>query len=58
VRWWVPGDPAAAIAFDEELVRRLFAERGLVPHAPVQYGSWCGRPEYLSYQDLVVARKA
>lgn len=58
VRWSVPGDPAAAIAFDEALVRRVFAERGLVPHAPVQYGSWCGRSQYVSFQDLVVARKA
>jgi len=23
----------------------------------VRYGSWCGRPEFLSYQDIVIAEK-
>jgi len=52
-----PEVPERAIAFDEELVRSLYARAGLTI-ARVDYGSWCGRAEALSYQDLVLATKA
>jgi SAM-dependent methyltransferase len=48
--------PELAVAYDEAWVRKLYAEVGLIIER-VDYGSWCGRPEYLSYQDLVLATK-
>jgi SAM-dependent methyltransferase len=49
--------PEQAVAYDEEWVRKRYAEVGLTIER-VDYGSWCGRPEYLSYQDLVLAIKS
>jgi hypothetical protein len=48
--------PELAVAYDEEWVRKLYADVGLTMER-VDYGSWCGRPQYLSYQDLVLATK-
>jgi len=49
-----PEVPERAIAFDEELVRSLYARAGLTIQR-VDHGSWCGREGALSYQDLVLA---
>jgi ubiquinone/menaquinone biosynthesis C-methylase UbiE len=48
--------PETAIALDEGLVRSFFAKTGLeiVAQHP---GSWCGRQNTLSYQDLLLAVK-
>jgi hypothetical protein len=48
--------PEAAIAYDEKYVRDLFRKYGEII-GPVHYGSWCGREEYLDFQDIVVAEK-
>ena len=45
-----------AIAFDERWIRNLYREKGLNV-TRVDYGSWCGRDTYLSYQDLILAVK-
>jgi SAM-dependent methyltransferase len=50
--------PERAVAYDEEHVRTVFEKCGLTIIDPVNYGSWCGRTEFLSYQDVVVAHKA
>lgn len=49
--------PELAIGFDEEYVTNLYNDLRLEIRQPVYYGSWCGREEYLSYQDLIVAFK-
>lgn len=49
----VPGD---AIAIPEERMLRGLAAAGLEPET-VRYGAWSGRGEYLTFQDVVVARK-
>jgi ubiquinone/menaquinone biosynthesis C-methylase UbiE len=49
--------PEAAIGFAEPYVKALFEKCGLKIKDPVKYGSWCGRADYLSYQDLIVAVK-
>lgn len=49
----VPGD---AIAIPEERMLRGLAAAGLEPQA-VRYGAWSGREEFLTFQDVVVARK-
>lgn len=50
-------EPEKAIAFDEALILDLYQTIGLEVVKPIHYGSWCGRPDFLSGQDLVVARK-
>ena len=52
-----PADPEAAIAYDEATALRFFTQCGLEVTPPVRYGSWCGRTQFLSYQDIVVAAK-
>jgi len=50
--------PELAIGYDVEFVLSLYAEAGLKINEPVYFGSWCGRSEYRSYQDIVLAEKA
>jgi SAM-dependent methyltransferase len=47
--------PESAIAVHEDLVRDIMARAGLVLVGPVRYGSWTGREDGLSLQDIVVA---
>lgn len=49
--------PESLVAYDEEAVRAALAARGLRIVEPIHYGSWCGRPQSLSFQDIVVASK-
>ena len=49
--------PEIAIGYDEDYINRLYNACGLEIQQPISYGSWCGRSEYLSYQDQVVASK-
>jgi SAM-dependent methyltransferase len=55
-RVMVPDRPEAALAYEEDVVRALFARHGLTIVEPIRYGSWCRREEVLSLQDIVVAR--
>jgi ubiquinone/menaquinone biosynthesis C-methylase UbiE len=48
--------PEKAVAFDEGWIRNLYRKLGLKV-ARLDYGSWCGRENYLSYQDLVLGVK-
>lgn len=50
------GHPETALAYEEEYIRRIYAESSLALEN-LQYGAWCGRKEYLSYQDILIARK-
>jgi len=49
--------PEAAIAYPEAFARDLHAECGLALQEPIRYGSWCGRPQYLSFQDILISVK-
>lgn len=49
--------PEAAVGFSEGLVRDLHCGAGLTIQDPIHFGSWCGRENFLSYQDIVVAKK-
>ncbi|MBS0194464.1 MAG: class I SAM-dependent methyltransferase [Proteobacteria bacterium] len=53
-----PRTPEAVTAYEEGWVLDLFARLGLHLQPPIRYGSWCGRKEFLSFQDIVVVRKA
>lgn len=48
-------NPESAIGFDEAYVLGLYERCGLKIRDRVYYGSWCGRTEFLSYQDLILA---
>lgn len=47
--------PEAAIGYDENYVIGLYEKCGLEIRRPISYGSWCGRENYYSYQDQIVA---
>ncbi|MEB3065627.1 methyltransferase domain-containing protein [[Mycobacterium] zoologicum] len=51
-------NPEAAIAYQEDFVRGLYGRCGLEIREPVRYGAWCGRPDGMSGQDVVIAVKA
>ncbi|MCV7008469.1 methyltransferase domain-containing protein [Mycobacterium gordonae] len=50
-------DPEAAIAYPEAFVTDLFWECGLELRGPFRYGTWCGRANGMSGQDVVIAVK-
>lgn len=52
-----PNNPEASLAFDEGYVRAVFDKSNLSIREPIHRGAWCGRKEFLSYQDIVIATK-
>ena len=46
-----------AIAYEQERVEAMYAGNGLVLQGGPAYGAWCGRTEFVSFQDIIVARK-
>jgi SAM-dependent methyltransferase len=51
-----PVTPETAVAYDALAIAPLL-ERHALTHAGTHFGSWSGRSDYLSYQDIVIARK-
>jgi SAM-dependent methyltransferase len=49
--------PEDAVGYDEDHVLDELRRVGLDLVQPIHYGSWCGRPNFLSYQDMVIAEK-
>jgi ubiquinone/menaquinone biosynthesis C-methylase UbiE len=49
--------PEDAVCYDEAFIMKLQEKYGFEVVAPIHYGSWCGRPRFLSHQDIVVATK-
>jgi len=49
--------PEEAVAYNEEYVHNLYDKFGLHIIEPVYYGSWCGRKDSLSYQDIAIASR-
>ena len=52
-----PAKPEDALAYDETLVRQIFARHNLRIDEPIHYGSWSGRKSYVSFQDILIATK-
>lgn len=48
--------PEKAVAFAEEEIQALYRELGFKLVA-IYHGAWPGRVDYLSYQDVIIARK-
>ena len=57
---WVAnaGDPEAVTGYEEDFVLAVYDKCNLKIKEPIQYGAWCGRETFLSYQDLILASKA
>jgi ubiquinone/menaquinone biosynthesis C-methylase UbiE len=49
--------PEYVVAYDEEFVLEGCRRAGLRVREPVTYGEWCGREQFLSWQDIVVAER-
>ena len=50
--------PEVAVAYDEGTIRSLYQKRDLNLSEPIYFGTWCGRKNGLSYQDMIVATKS
>jgi ubiquinone/menaquinone biosynthesis C-methylase UbiE len=46
-----------AVGLPEDFVRALYEKCGLRIIEPIRYGYWCGRQQFLSRQDIIVAMK-
>lgn len=49
--------PEAAVGYKEEFVLGIYEKYNLKIMHPVYYGSWCGRQNFLSFQDVIIALK-
>jgi len=49
--------PEAAVAYEEGVLRESFLRRGLTIIEPIHRGAWSGRPDFVSYQDIVLASR-
>ncbi len=50
-------DPEDTTALSESFVRQVYDKHDCAIIEPIQYGSWCGRAKYLSFQDIIIAKK-
>lgn len=50
--------PESASAYDEDYILNLLEKHGLKLSAPIYYGQWSGRPDGLSFQDMLVIESA
>ncbi len=48
--------PESAVAYEETFLRQLVGQCGLEISEPIHYGTWSGRVDGLSYQDIVLVR--
>ena len=48
--------PELAVAFEEKWILDLYDKVGL-KISRLEYGSWCGRKNAMTYQDLILAKK-
>ncbi len=51
-------NPEYAVGYPEETIRELYSKHELEIVEPVRFGSWSGRKDGLSYQDIVVATRS
>lgn len=52
-----PDRPEVAVAYAESRVRDLYTRHGFEIREPVHYGTWCGRADGMSWQDIMIASK-
>ncbi|MCP4766455.1 MAG: class I SAM-dependent methyltransferase [Gammaproteobacteria bacterium] len=52
-----PKVPEYTLSFDEKVLRSFYQENNLTIEEPIHFGSWPGREDALSFQDIVIATK-
>ena len=52
-----PAVPEDAIGYPETWIISLFRKYNLEVTIPIKYGNWCGRDNYLSFQDIIIVLK-
>ncbi len=52
-----PENPEGAVAYDQDLLQKWFADNMLLPQAFLP-GHWCGRSVFDEYQDILITKKA
>jgi SAM-dependent methyltransferase len=50
-----PSAPEEAVGFDEDRLRAMYEDAGLVLRSPIYFGQWCGRRDGTTFQDVAVA---
>ena len=45
------------VGFNESYITSLYEKNGLSVLQPVYFGNWCGRKDFLDYQDIILAVK-
>jgi len=49
--------PEIGVGFSESYIRSLYEINGLSVVEPLYFGNWCGRKDFLDYQDIILAVK-
>lgn len=49
--------PEQVIAYFEPAIKQLLKGYGMRMHCPILVGKWCGDPDGLSFQDLIITQK-
>ena len=49
--------PENVVSYTEILVRNLYEKNQLMIIEPIHFGSWCGRENFVSFQDIIVVTK-
>ncbi len=47
-----------AVGYNKEFIMDIIMKNGLVPDGPIIYGTWSGRYGGISFQDMLLVRKA
>ena len=56
-RYIYPQRPESAVAYDESYILDLLTKYGFKLTEPIHYGTWSGRRDGLSFQDILILRK-
>lgn len=58
--YWIAfpdGADEDAICYDESDVLSMYSRSGFELEGPIHWGYWCGRDEFVTFQDFIIARK-
>ena len=57
-RYFDADNPEIAVAYEEAPLREMLRATGLHPRGEIHYGTWAGRRDGLSFQDIIIAEPA
>lgn len=50
-------NPEETVAYDQDYIKTIYSKHKLQIKEPILYGSWSGRKQFLTYQDIIIASK-